>query len=34
MAEWVAWLEKKRLDLGIVGKLPGLAAHVHPSPRG
>jgi hydrogenase nickel incorporation protein HypB len=27
---WVAWLEKKRLEHGLLGKVSGLATHVHP----
>jgi len=34
MDQWVAWLAQQRLDLGMVGKIGGLAAHVHPSTRG
>jgi hypothetical protein len=30
MDQWVAWLAQRRLDLGMVGKLGGLAAHRHP----
>jgi hydrogenase nickel incorporation protein HypB len=37
MDQWVAWLARKRLDLGLVGQIPGLAgraaglaAHAHP----
>jgi hydrogenase nickel incorporation protein HypB len=29
MDQWVAWLAQKRLDLGLVGRISGLAAHVH-----
>ncbi len=27
---WVAWLERRRLELGLVGRIAGLAGHVHP----
>jgi hydrogenase nickel incorporation protein HypB len=30
MDAWVAWLEKKRLEHGLLGKVSGLATHVHP----
>ena len=27
--QWIGWLEKKRLEKGLVGRIAGLAAHVH-----
>jgi hydrogenase nickel incorporation protein HypB len=29
MDQWVAWMAAKRLELGMVGKVAGLAGHVH-----
>ena len=29
LEEWVAWLEKRRLEHGLVGKIAGLAGHTH-----
>jgi hydrogenase nickel incorporation protein HypB len=29
MAGWVAWLEARRLQHGLLGKVAGLAGHVH-----
>jgi hydrogenase nickel incorporation protein HypB len=34
MDQWVAWLAQQRLDLGLVGRISGLAAHAHTSARG
>ena len=28
--QWIAWLEKKRLEKGLLGRIAGLAGHVHP----
>jgi hydrogenase nickel incorporation protein HypB len=38
LERWVAWVEKKRLELGLVGRIAGLAGHAHgvgkaPTPR-
>jgi len=27
--QWIGWLEKRRLEKGLVGRIAGLAAHVH-----
>jgi hydrogenase nickel incorporation protein HypB len=30
---WVSWLERRRLELGLVGKVPGLTGHAHQAPH-